>query len=524
MTQIIKLGSLFDGIAGFPEAGRRVGIKAIWASEIEPFCIKVSKTHFPDMEHVGSVTDIHGKVLKPVHILTGGSPCQDLSVAGKRAGLAGKRSGLFMDQIRIVKEMHKEYGTDYPRFMLWENVPGAFSSNKGEDFRAVLEETARITDETVIIPKPPKDKWNTAGCIMGNGWSIAWRTLDAQYWGVPQRRRRIFLVADFGGQSAHEVLFKREGLQRHTKESREEGQGITAITEGSSYKAKWDPGGDGDRANAGLTRVVCFEPGAMSRLGGYNWEDKCSTLRTEVGDNRPCIAINHLYESHPNDSRISGPCKICPSISARYGTGGGNTPLVQAFTMLMREGCEGGGKGPLIQLDKSATLNCNNSQTLFEPMYNPNPPLDASYYKGTGERAGIERQVIATYQKITGPLMANSHPGSYTGQDAYNDMLVTSVDCRNLYENVEKSATLLAKENGGQSLNYQNPIRVGYSVRRLTPMECERLQDYMDNWTNIPGASDSARYKACGNSVAVVCPEYVLEGIVRVLETDYLLS
>ena len=232
----LTMGSLFDGIGGFPLAAARNSIEPVWASEIEPIPIKVTSLRFPNMRHYGDITKIQGFDVEPVNILTGGSPCQDLSVAGKRAGLAGERSGLFMEQIRVVKEMHTYYGKDYPRFMLWENVPGAFSSNKGEDFRAVLEETARIADETVIIPQPPKGKWSTVGAIMGDGWSIAWRILDAQYWGVPQRRRRIFLVADFGGQSAPEVLFKREGLSRHIKESGEAGEGAPTNVKGGTPK------------------------------------------------------------------------------------------------------------------------------------------------------------------------------------------------------------------------------------------------------------------------------------------------
>ena len=158
------------------------------------------------MKHLGDITKINGAEAPTVEVIIGGSPCQDLSVAGKRAGLSGERSGLFMEQLRIIKEMRendrRNGRTDElarPRFMVWENVPGAFSSNKGEDFRIILEETARVADPTAIIPRPPKGKWTNAGAVVGDGWSLAWRVLDAQFWGVPQRRRRIALVADFGG-------------------------------------------------------------------------------------------------------------------------------------------------------------------------------------------------------------------------------------------------------------------------------------------------------------------------------------
>ena len=179
------------------------------------------------MKHLGDITKIDGAKAPVVDVVVGGSPCQDLSIAGKRDGLKGERSGLFMEQIRIIKEMRNEderngrSGVDIrPRYMVWENVPGAFSSNKGEDFRIVLEETAKVADENAVIPRPADGKWKTCGCIVGDGWSIAWRVLDAQFWGVPQRRRRIALVADFGGQSASEILFVREGLPRHNHKSK----------------------------------------------------------------------------------------------------------------------------------------------------------------------------------------------------------------------------------------------------------------------------------------------------------------
>lgn len=200
------------------------------------------------MHHYGDITKINGHEVPIVDIVTGGSPCQDLSVAGKRAGLDGERSGLFMEQIRVIKEMRDECarqlrlrGADEPirpRFMVWENVPGAFSSNKGEDFRCVLEETARIVDKAAVIPRP-KDKWTPSGCILGNGWSIAWRVHDAQFWGVPQRRKRISLVADFGGESAPEILFEREGVPGDSEQSGEERQTITRSSEGNLNPASY---------------------------------------------------------------------------------------------------------------------------------------------------------------------------------------------------------------------------------------------------------------------------------------------
>ena len=203
MSALLTLGSLFDGIGGFPLAGVRQGFTPVWASEIEPFPIQVTKAHFPEMTHVGDITKLKGAELPPVDLVCGGSPCQDLSCAGKRAGLQGKRSGLFMEQVRVIREMRERDAAAgrtadavRPRFMVWENVPGAFSCSGGEDFRAVLEETCRIVDGSISVPRPPDWVWLPAGAIMGDQFSVAWRVLDAQYWPrTPQRRRRIYLVA-----------------------------------------------------------------------------------------------------------------------------------------------------------------------------------------------------------------------------------------------------------------------------------------------------------------------------------------
>lgn len=204
----MKLGSLFDGSGGFPLAGALHGIEPVWASEIEPFCINVTSKRFPNMKHLGSVTDINGSDIEPVDIITFGSPCQDLSVAGKQAGIhEGERSNLFFEAIRIIKEMRHATANKYPRFAVWENVPGAFSSNKGEDFLAVLKAFCSICEENPDVPRPEDGVWQPAGCILGEHYSFAWRVLDSQYSGVPQRRKRIFLVGDLTDGRAGEILF-----------------------------------------------------------------------------------------------------------------------------------------------------------------------------------------------------------------------------------------------------------------------------------------------------------------------------
>jgi len=265
------------------------------------------------------VTDINGAEIEPVDIITFGSPCQDLSVAGKRAGMKHEtngdsettRSGLFIEAVRIIKEMRRATNDEYPKFAVWENVPGAFSSNKGEDFRTVLEELIKITEpEAPPLPAPENGKWPYADCILGDGWSIAYRTFDAQYWGVPQRRRRIYLVADFTGECAGEILFERESLQGHLAESGAEGQSPAENAQGSA--------GAADRASTYI----------IDNIGGQSEYGKESpvngTLRAGAQG-----AIAYGIENHPADSRVnideSGKCQ---TLTSRMGTGGGNVPMV----------------------------------------------------------------------------------------------------------------------------------------------------------------------------------------------------
>ena len=211
MTRLISLGSLFSGSGGFELAGQQAGITPVWASEIAPFPTLVTFHRFPDMTHFGDVSKIDGAKVPKVDVITFGSPCQDLSVAGRCEGLSGSRSGLFFQAIRIIKQMRSASGGRYPRFAVWENVPGALYSNKGEDFHEVLKQIVSVANEEAAGELPRPAKWQNAGAIVDQGFSAAWRVVDAQYFSVPQRRKRIYLVADFGGQSAPEILFKRQG-------------------------------------------------------------------------------------------------------------------------------------------------------------------------------------------------------------------------------------------------------------------------------------------------------------------------
>lgn len=365
---------------------------------------------FGKMKHLGDITKIHGDKIEPVDCVTFGSPCQDLSIAGRRAGLAGERSGLFMEAVRIIKEMRSSTNGLHPTFAIWENVPGAFSSNSGEDFRAVLEELARVEQPDVSIPRPSGrgGRWSKAGAIVGNGWSLAWRQLDAQYWGVPQRRKRIALVVDFRGQRATEILFERASLSGNPDES----------------------------------------------------------IKT--------------WEATPKHSQASS-----------YGRDrGGNS-----YTLKIRSGCAGGGKGALVQTEKSATLSTLQDQTLFQPVV-----YDA---RGNGDGR-------------TCPTITGDHENRITDYTAIAiERKTFNEQSFSHYKESEKCSTLKAKAgnigNGSECLAAEKAIR--WIVRRLTPVECERLQGYPDGWTDIGDwtdskgkkhkYADSPRYKALGNSIAL---------------------
>jgi len=404
--QNLKLGSLFSGSGGFELAGMLAGITPVWASEVEPFAVRVTTKRIPFMKHYGDISAMDGGKIEPVDIITFGSPCQDMSVAGKRSGLDGSRSSLFYEAVRIIKEMRSATNGKYPRYIVWENVPGAFSSNGGQDFKAVLEAVIGIVEENAEVPAPTQGGWPYADLYLGDGWSVAYRTLDAQYWGVPQRRRRIFLVADFAGGSAPDILFKSEGVSRYSSQSFRSWQRAANDTESCSGASGIGIDGynadlTGDKAatlgvNCGMSTgrngVVlndqggnrmdvteevtctlraeahhppcvmdsagfCTEHSAKSRGIGYE-EELSPTLRAGV------VPATVALENHPADSRITlSDEDKSQTLTSRMGTGGNNVPLV----MKVRCGCEGGGKGALIQENKSATLACNNDQTLFVP-------------------------------------------------------------------------------------------------------------------------------------------------------------
>nr|DAR03140.1 MAG TPA: Cytosine specific methyltransferase [Caudoviricetes sp.] len=493
------------------------------------------------MKHLGDITKINGAEIEAVDVITGGSPCQDLSIAGKRAGLAGARSGLFMEQVRIVKEMREHDGKSgrtgamvRPRFMVWENVPGAFSSNKGRDFAAVLEEIIRIAEPEAPDIEVPEKGWNTWGGYhdeVGGRWSVAWRVHDAQHWGVPQRRRRISVVADFGGDTAGEILFERKSVSGYLAESGTARERLAGNAEsGASY--------------AGRIRGGCDGGGK----GSLVQEDKSGTLGTGNDQTIFCYGIS-AYESNAMKSRNPKSGVYVADTSRTLDLNGGNPACNQGGMAVVCAGFKLGNSEQARSIgyaeEQSPTLNaeCGGNKPavvaldmshacdVIRDCGEISPSLQARM--GTGGN-----QVPLTYQQTTGTLSPGAHAGSYNGQDAYNDMLVVSseisptlrakandpyredmaayiasVDCRNFCEGGETNGTLQAKESGGQSLNLNNTVRQNMVVRRLTPMECERLQGYPDGWTNIGEwrdskgklrkPSDSPRYKACGNSIAL---------------------
>ena len=298
-NKTLTLGSLFDGSGGFPLGGLLTGqITPLWSSEIEPFAIRVTTKRLPQVKHYGDVSVISGADLPPVDIITFGSPCQDMSIAGKRDGLDGSRSSLFYEAIRIVKEMRCKTNGEKPRFIVWENVPGAFSSNKGQDFKAVLEAVISVKDPSASVPAPEKKGWPDADYYVGDGWSVAYRVLDAQWWGVPQRRKRIYLVADFAGGSAGKILFESEGVSGYTPQGFRSWQGAAGASEKGSGTAGCvclnDQGGNRMDVTDGVTCTLraeahhppcvmesagfCTEHSAHSRSIGYEEETSPTCL------------------------------------------------------------------------------------------------------------------------------------------------------------------------------------------------------------------------------------------------------
>ena len=502
------------------------------------------------MKHLGDITKINGAEIEIVDVITGGSPCQDLSIAGKRTGLAGARSGLFMEQVRIVKEMIEHDRANgrtgdmvRPRFMVWENVPGAFSSNKGRDFAAVLEEIIRIAEPEAPDIEVPEKGWPTWGGYhdeVGGRWSVAWRVHDAQYWGVPQRRRRISVVADFGGDTAGEILFERKSVSGHPAESGTAGERLAGNAESRAGKTEqcltaWDCqskrifGTEGESptlqggVGGGVNNPAIFCMGTQQGGAKVRSDDRAPTLTAAAGmsgNNQPVVCAGFKLGNSEQARSIGYAEEQSPTLNAECG---GNKPAVLCLN-------DQGGNVMGVSHDVSGTLRAQehgHQPTVLDMSHACDvirdcgevaPSLQARM--GTGGN-----QVPLTYQMQGFGDYREGEVASSCKQRDFKDStdLVCAIDCRNFREGGETNGTLQAKSNGGTSYNLQNTVRTGMIVRRLTPMECERLQGYPDGWTDIGEwydsctgegywvdscgkrrkTADSPRYKALGNSIAL---------------------
>lgn len=514
MKNELTLASLFDGSGGFPLGGILAGITPLWASEIEPFAVRITTKRLPQMKHYGDVSSLNGAELPPVNIITFGSPCQDMSIAGKRSGLDGSRSSLFYEAVRIIKEMRCATDGRYPRFAVWENVPGAFSSNKGEDFRAVLESLCRIKDETVSVPR--SEKWTNAGEILADGFSLAWRVLDAQYWGVPQRRKRIYLVADFDSECAGKILFESEGLSGYSAEGFKAWQRTAAAAESGSGTTGAvclnDQGGNRMDVTEEVTCTLraeahhppcvmesaagfCTEHSAKAR--GIGYEDETSpTLRAGT-------VPAAVYENHSQDTRYTELHGIAPTVSSTYGTGGNNQPFVVEDTRCFDVRFTSDGT-------KNARHNCYETDT--------SRTIDTGGNSPDSNQGGVA--VVAVQGSMIGRADKNGPQGSGINEDVSFTLNATdrhavafSQDSYTKYSENDKcgalratggmygggSETLVystsknsyhteAEENLANTLvasDYKDPPTVNspeYIVRRLTPTECARLQGFPDWW------------------------------------------
>ena len=479
----MTLGSLFDGSGTCPRAATMCGITPVWASEIEPYPIRVTRKNFPGMRHLGDITKISGAEIEPVDIVTFGSPCPDLSVAGAQKGLIeGKRSNLFFEAIRIIKEMRNATHGKYPRYAVWENVPGALSSNQGRDFLAVLRAFVRAAGGNgADVPEPARKgrtdrlAWRNAGYIVGGGYSIAWRVLDAKYWGVPQRRKRIYLVADFGGQRAGEILFKREGLRGDFTQSRAARKETAADAVGSTgrdYRV-FDITGATSNSMKSRTPDNCFRERTVARtLDTFSGSPECNQGGNVV-----------VYSVDCRNMRLAE--EISGTLQAK-GNGGYSLNYQNPVVYQNPK------RGEYVESEIGSTLLAHlavepKDIVVYDARGNGDgqivPTLTGDHENRVTDYTAVCYEEV--FPQVTGCLCANTHPGGVTGQDAFNDMLPVTPG---------------------------KPPRK-YLVRRLTPLECCRLQGFPDWWEAGVSGSDSARYKMWGNGMALPCVLYVMEGI-----------
>lgn len=476
MNKELTLGSLFDGSGGFPLAANICGIKPIWASEVEPFPIRVTQKKLPQVKHLGDIKDIDGSEIEPVDIISFGSPCQDLSIAGKRAGLEGKKSNLFYEAIRVIKEMRCKTDGKYPRYLLWENVPGAFSSNKGEDFRCVLEEITRIKDSTVKLTRPKK--WEKAGEILGDNFSLAWRVLDAKYFGVPQRRRRIFLVADLDGGSSREILFEQKSLSGDTSEGCEkEKRNTRAIKEG-------------------FNKTICLNDQGGERMDFYS--DESGTLRASGG------IAPFVFENHSQDSRYRGPLKETQTLASNLGQGGNNQPFVVYDIRQTSENTKN---------ERHNIYECDVSRT-----------IDTSGNTPTRNQGGV-----AIVEDIY-TMSKNSH---FTKADKNISSSLVATDYKEPPLVNQKLVRRLTPKECGRlqgfpdywcdNLEIENPTDEDLSFWRevfdkdaeIKGLKKKKTDKQILKWLKNPH-TDSAEYKMWGNGIALPCAVYIFKRLINI--------
>lgn len=453
----MTLGSLFDGIGAFPLAATRVGIVPVWAAEINPFGVKVTKHHFPHMRHVGDVTKLKGAALEPVDIITGGSPCQDFSVAGHRQGLLGERSGLFSHFIRIVDEMREATNGQYPKHVIWENVPGVFSSNEGEDFQNVV---AAFIGAAEPVPLP-RDSRRNSGVVRRGERTLIWRVLDARYFGVAQRRRRVFAVLSFGAQPRPEILFEPTGSKRHPSSSQTKRRENPDDARGSAPIGAW-------QLASGKDQVGTLQHNA----GTKQW----------LGNQEAFSGDFHLVAFGANDSLNGGGSfrsdGVSPSLRAMEGSGVCSVAVafnpssnalaseVELAPTLVAKGTTGGFDGLAVAFNVNGHMEDSGVETA--------PTL-------LGADNGVKPCVAFTQNQRGEVCELGERAACLTGQSS-----------------VTQQPTLLAQKT---------------IVRRLTPLECERLMGFPDQWTDL--GADTHRYAALGNSIVVPVLEWILGRIVK---------
>lgn len=528
MEKEMTLGSLFDGIAGFPLAAAQNGIKTIWASEIVGDCIDIVKKHFPEIQHLGDITKINGGEIPPVDIISFGSPCQNLSTAGNQKGLDGEKSQLFFEAIRIIYEMRGATNGKYPKYIIWENVAGAFSSNKGQDFRRVLEEITKT-----YIPMPNSRRWATSGMVRSTAGSTAWRQLDAQYWGVPQRRKRIYLVHDFNGERAPEILFECESVLGYTAQGRTEGKNITGSA-GNSVEA------------TGTGTAAGFLPLNSGRANGVGYEDEKSPTLTK---NPPATvytiagnAIGRMGRNGGNQLGVGQDISYTLTAADRHAIAAPEAFRLSSFggfaegvgTLRASGGDNGGGSETMIveknlqfaeayqhhgyRMSKTAntmTAGANSSvrgDTSFVIENNVVCFDDVVKNEDGGYWACICKDCVKKHN-ISENLLDDAGQGTCSVAGCWNEADYY-IDFPQIEEPKEGQRFWeIAKE-----LLQKVTKMVRYRVRRLTPLECERLDGFPDNWTEYGASgkemSDKTRYEALGNSIAVPCADRVFAGII----------